>query len=108
VRPLAQSRPKKIALIGATGYEYDSPEARIDCFLWNSLRKVTNLADYEVVILDLLSLSNTELLDSAAFRKALDARTGSLLTRDNIRAPMAARRSRHDQTLARRSRSRPA
>jgi hypothetical protein len=33
---------------------------------------------------------------------------GSLLTRGNSRGPMAARRSRHDQTIARRSRSRPA
>jgi hypothetical protein len=73
--PLAQNRPKKIALIGATGFEYGSPEARIDCFPWNRLRKVTNLADYDVVILDLLSLDNTELLDSAAFRKALNVGT---------------------------------
>jgi hypothetical protein len=34
--------------------------------------------------------------------------SGSLLTRDDPHGPMAARRSPHDQTLARRSRSRPA
>ena len=33
---------------------------------------------------------------------------GSLLTRGNSRGPMAARRFRHDQTIARRSRFRPA
>src|SRR5829696_4332339 len=41
-------------------------------------------------------------------RQELSHPTGSLLTKDDVRVPMAARRRyRHDQTLARRSRSRP-
>ncbi len=68
-------RTTKIALIGATGYEYSSPEARIDCFPWDRLKKVANLADYDVVILDLLSLQGPEHLDVGAFRKMLDIRT---------------------------------
>jgi hypothetical protein len=53
---LAKNRPKKIALVGATGYEYSSPEERVNCFSWDRLKKVTNLADYDFVILNLLSL----------------------------------------------------
>lgn len=68
-------RTTKIALIGATGYEYESPEARVDCFSWDRLKKIANLADYDVVILDLLSLQEPEDLGVLAFRKTLDIRT---------------------------------
>lgn len=72
---MAEDRQKKIALIGKKGYEYSSPEARVECFPWDRLKKVPNLADYDVVILDLLSLSDAERLDYVAFRTMLDVRT---------------------------------
>jgi len=72
---LAKYRPKKIALIGATGYEYRSPEAWVQSFLWDKLKKDTNLADYDVVILNLLSLEDPESLDAQALQKVLNVRT---------------------------------
>jgi hypothetical protein len=71
---LGADRPTKIAVIGATGFDHSSPEARVECFSWNRIRKVSNLADYDTVVLDLLSLDYTERLDSAAFREVLDVR----------------------------------
>src|SRR5215208_5498606 len=38
---MAEDRPKKLAFIGATGYEYSSPEARIECFPWDRLGKAS-------------------------------------------------------------------
>lgn len=72
---MAEDRQKKIALIGAKGYAYSSSEARIECFPWDRLNKVSNLADYDVVILDLLPLGDVERLDYVAFRKLLNVRT---------------------------------
>ena len=71
---MAEGRPKKIALIGTTGYDYGSPEARVECFPWNRLKKVSNLADYDVVILNLLSRGDSAGLDSVTFRKMLNVR----------------------------------
>ncbi len=68
-------RTTKIALIGATGYGYSTSEARVDCFPWDRLRKIANLADYDVVILDLLSLQEPKDLDVLVLRKMLDFRT---------------------------------
>jgi len=50
---LAKDRPKKIALIGATGCEYGSSEARGKSFAWDRLKKFRNLADYNLVNLNL-------------------------------------------------------
>jgi hypothetical protein len=53
---MAEGRTKKIALIGVTGGGYASPEARVECFAWDRLQKATNLADYDAVVIALLSL----------------------------------------------------
>jgi hypothetical protein len=68
---LTEERQKKIAVIGASGPRYESREVRVECFPWNRLRKVANLADYDVVVFDLLSLQEKERLDGDALRKAL-------------------------------------
>ena len=47
----------------------------MDCFSWDRLRKVTNLSDYDIVILNLLSLEDAGRLDSASFREMLDIQT---------------------------------
>jgi hypothetical protein len=72
---LAEYRQKKIALIGATGYEYSSTEAQVECFTWDRLKKAANLADYDVVILHLLSLEDPRSLDTRAFMDMLNVRT---------------------------------
>lgn len=78
---MAEERQKKIALIGAAGYGYGSSEVRVECFRWDRLKKVSNLADYDVVILNLLSLNDPRRLDVGAFRKMLDVRIAQQVLR---------------------------
>jgi len=49
-------RPRKIALIGAQGYAQESPDLRVDCFPWDKINTITNLRDYDILLLNLLSL----------------------------------------------------
>ena len=72
---MAEDRPKKIALIGATGYGYASPEARVECFAWDRLTKAGNLANYDVLVLNLLSVENLGSLDADAISDAFSVRT---------------------------------
>lgn len=44
---MAEDRPRKIALVRVTGYEYGPPEARVERFPWDMLKKFRNLADYD-------------------------------------------------------------
>ncbi len=53
----------------------------MDCFSWDRLRKVTNLSDYDIVILNLLSLDDAGRSDSASFRKMLDVQTAQEVLR---------------------------
>lgn len=78
---MAEGRPNKIAVIGATGYEHASPEARVECFAWNRLRKASNLADFDTVVINLLSFQDKERLDGGALRKALNVRTAQEVLR---------------------------
>jgi hypothetical protein len=80
---LTEERQIKIAVIGATEPTYQSPEVRVECFPWNRLKKVANLADYDVVILDLLSLREPEELDVLTFSKVLDIRTAQQVLSKN-------------------------
>lgn len=43
-RRLTEDRLEKIALIGATNYEYSSPKARVESFPWDRLETFRNLA----------------------------------------------------------------
>lgn len=72
---MAEDRPRKIAVVGATGYEYSSQEARVECFPWNRLKKLANLADYDIVVLNLLSLDDPKALDPDAFSDVFSVRT---------------------------------
>jgi hypothetical protein len=78
---LTEKRQRKIAVIGATGSRYELPEVRVEWFPWNRLKKATNLADYDVVVIDLLSLHDGASLDGGALRKALDLRTAQEVLR---------------------------
>ena len=44
---MAQDRPSKIVLVGATSYDYGLPEARVKRFEWDRLKKHRNLADHD-------------------------------------------------------------
>jgi hypothetical protein len=69
---VAEERQHKIAVIGATEPRYESREVRVECFPWNRLKKLTNLADYDVVILDLLSKTHKTLQDVDTFVSVLN------------------------------------
>lgn len=68
-------RQVRIALVGATGYEHFSSAAKVECFLWQELRRAGNLSDYDVLILDLLSLEDPRLIDVEDVKEMLDADT---------------------------------
>jgi hypothetical protein len=69
---LTEERQQKIALIGALAPRYESREVRVECFPWNRLKKLTNLADYDVVILDLLSMTDETLQYGKSFESVLN------------------------------------
>jgi len=56
-------RTKKIALIGAQGYQRQSADLQLDCFPWHKVSDIPNLRDYDVVLLDLLSLDQVGTAD---------------------------------------------
>jgi hypothetical protein len=67
------ARQKKIAIIGARGYNSHSAEVRVVSYAWDRLDEVANLKDFDTVVLDLLSE-----VDRANYEKLariLDART---------------------------------
>jgi hypothetical protein len=78
---LTEERQKKIAVIGATGSRYESPEVRVEWFPWNRLKKASNLADYDIVVINLLSLQDKVSLDGDTLRKVLDIRTAQEVLR---------------------------
>ena len=68
-------RRRKVVLIGAKGYERADDSLCVDCLPWTNIRKLQNIRDYDVVILNLLSLTSKqsrEEVDWAAFVTLLD------------------------------------
>jgi len=49
--------PHKIALIGVRGFDQKTSEVRVDCFDWHRVGSISNLRDYDTVVLNLLSLT---------------------------------------------------
>jgi hypothetical protein len=69
---VTQERQTKIAVIGTAGPRYESGEARVEWFPWNRLKNLKNLADYDNVILDLLSMTDQTLQDGETFDSILN------------------------------------
>ena len=63
-------RARKIIIIGTTGYRQQAPQ-RIDCYTWEQVISLPNLRDYDIVILNLLSLNSAN-ADWTKFEQALD------------------------------------
>jgi hypothetical protein len=61
----------KIIIVGTSGYEQQSADSRVECCEWGRISRLANLRDYDVIILDLLSV-NLKKADWAAFRKLLN------------------------------------
>lgn len=51
-------RIRKVALIGAKGYEHTTEGLRVDCFTWPKLNKINNIRDFDIIIINLLSLKD--------------------------------------------------
>lgn len=49
---------RKVALIGAKGYEHATEGLRADCFTWANLHKISNIRDFDTIIINLLSLKD--------------------------------------------------
>ena len=64
------SRPRKIALLGAQGYDFQSADTKVICFSWDNLRDITNLRDFDTVILTVLSIPKS--VDWNLFTKILN------------------------------------
>lgn len=69
-----EERQRKIAVVGAVGFEYSSAEVKVDCFPWDRIRKVGNLADYDEVVVDLLSVKDSDELDGDALEEVFSVR----------------------------------
>lgn len=49
-------RKRKVALIGAKGYNHITDILRVDCFTWKELSKISNIRDFDTLIINLLSV----------------------------------------------------
>jgi hypothetical protein len=52
------ARQKKVLLVGATGFQQNKDDVRIDCSLWSNISEIGNIRDYDTVVVDLLELSD--------------------------------------------------
>lgn len=57
------SRKRKIIMLGCTGYQRSSEDIIIECFSWSDITKIKNISDYDVLIVNLLSLESTDSLN---------------------------------------------
>ena len=74
------SDAKKILLIGAKGYDRDKEGLRLKCVSWDKLSSIRNVRDYDVLVINLLSIKTTaerNKVDWKVFSKLLDFRAAS-------------------------------
>jgi len=57
------NRKRKILVLGAKGYEFANESRKVFCVEWNSTANIQNIRDYDVLILNLLSLSDEDKKD---------------------------------------------
>jgi hypothetical protein len=69
------SQTRKLLLIGATGYERSKDGLRLDCVSWDKIGEIENVRDYDVLVLNLLSIGTEAArrkVDWDKFNKLLD------------------------------------
>lgn len=74
------SDAKKILLIGAKGYDRDKEGLRLKCVSWDKLSTIRNVRDYDVLVINLLSIKATaerNKVDWKLFSKFLDFHAAS-------------------------------
>jgi hypothetical protein len=47
-------------MLGCKGYQRNADDIMVDCFSWNEVTKIKNIRDYDILIINLLSLSSTK------------------------------------------------
>src|SRR5690242_2019132 len=82
---------RKLLLIGATGYDRVQDGLRLDCIPWDKLSEVASVRDYDVLVLNLLSIASaearakvdwnkfTQLLDFSAATDVLTHQDGKII-----------------------------
>ncbi len=83
------SENRKLLLIGATGYDRAKEGFRLDCVSWERIGSIQNARDYDVLLINLLSISSEperKKVDWVRFNKLLDfpAATDILVNRGAI------------------------
>lgn len=66
---------RKIVLIGAEGFSYAGEQHRVTSYPWSKLGKITNLSDYDEVVVNLASLPTATGVDWRAFDAMFTLRT---------------------------------
>ena len=69
------SQTRKLLLIGAAGYDRGKDGLRLDCVSWDRLSSISNVRDYDVLVLNLLSIATDaarKRVDWAKFNELLD------------------------------------
>jgi hypothetical protein len=51
-----RARTRKLAVIGADGYQKNYEDLRVDCFPWHKISNIKNLRDYDTIVISLLSV----------------------------------------------------
>jgi hypothetical protein len=74
------SETRKILLIGAKGYDRAKEGLRLDCVTWDKLSDILNVRDYDVLVINLLSIKSVaerKKVDWKKFDELLDFRATS-------------------------------
>jgi hypothetical protein len=69
------SETKKILLIGAKGYDRAKEGLRVNCVTWDKISTISNVRDYDVLVINLLSIKTTaerKKVNWEKFNKLLD------------------------------------
>ncbi len=67
----------RVALIGSEGLRSHDRDKQLTCYGWGDLAAIKNLSDFDIVILNLLSLSEAKKVDWTAFSRALPLATAA-------------------------------
>ena len=65
-------RQRKIAVLTKANYKYQARDYRVDYFVWGKLSEYDSLSDYDILIVDLASLRNRNIVRWHVFEKILN------------------------------------
>lgn len=65
-------RVKKIAIIGAIGFDRSNNDVRVECWAWDRISRIGNLADYDILIISMPPQETAATIDWQTFRKIVN------------------------------------